>query len=275
MQPQSIPLGKCPNCDNDLLGKYCYTCGQKKIDDKERTLKHFFSEVVHASFHIEHNILGNFWKLIIRPGFIVREYMEGRRKRYMSPFSVFAVINILYFVFSPLSDLSLQLYEQGQQYYGALAQTMIDSRLDNRGISFDAYAAVYDKTSASLSKILVIINVPLLALFITLVYLKKSAVFFSDHLIFALNFFAFLLLYSLLVIGLFHLFILADIKIASRVFQITFLAGSILYLVIAVRKVYQQNWFLTVVKSSFIILGFLLTHFIYRFILFMITFAST
>lgn len=275
MQPLPTPSGSCPNCGNALLGKYCYSCGQKKIDDKERTLKHFFSEFVHASFHIEHNIIGSFWKLLTRPGFVTREYIEGRRKRYMSPFAVFAVINILYFLFSPLSDLSLKLYEQDDQYYGQLAQEMINARLETRSIAFEQYAAKYDKTSSSLSKLLVIINVPIFCAFIMLMYIRKRSMYFADHLIFALNYFAFLLLYSLLVVGIFMLTTATGIDTPSYLFTLFFFGGGILYLVFSIRKVYQEGWVLTLIKSVFILAGFMITHFIYRFILFMITFAAT
>lgn len=275
MQPQPAFSVSCPNCGSELLGKYCYSCGQKKIENKERTLKYFFTEFMHASFHIEHNILGSFWKLLIRPGFIVREFIEGRRKRYMSPFAVFAVINILFFVFNPLRDLNLQLHDHPHQYYGSIAQRMIDERLTTRNVSFEEYAKVYDKMATSLSKILVITNVPFLALFIMLMYLKKKTVFFSDHLIFALNFFAFLLLFSLVMTVIVKITLWMGISVQSPVFQLSFVFGFVIYLFLAVKKVYQENWLWTFLKSNFILLGFLVTHMAYRFVLFLLTFSVT
>jgi len=271
----STPTESCPNCGRELLGKYCYQCGQKKIDDKERTLKHFFAEFIHAAFHLEHNILGYLWKLMTKPGFLVKEYIEGRRKRHMSPFTVFAVINILYFLFSPLTDLSLTLYDQPRQYYGTVAESLINHRLENRQVSFEEYAAVYDHRSESLSKIMVIINVPIFALFIGLMYRQNKKFFYADHLIFALNFFAFFLLYSLVLAIPLLIGVWLKMRMMWPIFQILYLGGAIAYLLFALRKVYQERWAITALKFFVILCGFVVTHFIYRFILFTTTFAVT
>lgn len=273
MEP--VPSGSCPNCGQELLGKFCYQCGQKRIEDKERTLKHFFGEFIHASFHVEHNILGNFWRLLTRPGFIAKEYIEGRRKRHMSPFTVFAVINILYFLFSPLTDLSLRLPDQKHQFYGALAQSMIESRLENRQITAEEYAVAYDARSDSLSKIMVIINVPLFALFIALMYRRSKKFFFADHLIFALTYFGFFLLSALLLKGPLHLAAWLRIPWAWQAFQTCYLVGALVYMLLALRRVYRDRWVMTVLKLLFLVFGFVVTHFIYRFILFLITFLAT
>ena len=48
--------------------------------------------------------------LIIKPGLLAHDYLEGRRARYMPPFRMYLVLSVIFFVvafFDPRDDLSL------------------------------------------------------------------------------------------------------------------------------------------------------------------------
>ena len=77
----------CLNCGTPLVGAHCHSCGQKaKI---HRTLRAFGSDLLHGVLHFE----GKFWRtlplLAWRPGKLMREYIDGKRARYVSPIALF------------------------------------------------------------------------------------------------------------------------------------------------------------------------------------------
>lgn len=77
----------CLNCDTPLQGAHCHNCGQKA--HVHRTLRGFMHDLVHGVLHFE----GKFWRtlplLIWRPGRVMREYIEGKRAKYVSPVALF------------------------------------------------------------------------------------------------------------------------------------------------------------------------------------------
>jgi hypothetical protein len=47
---------------------------------------------VHAVLHVDHSILSLMRDLLIRPGHVARDYIEGRRKRYFGPFAFLVIM---------------------------------------------------------------------------------------------------------------------------------------------------------------------------------------
>ena len=77
----------CLNCGTPLQGVHCHNCGQKA--HVHRTLRGFLHDLVHGVLHFE----GKFWRtmplLFWRPGRVMREYIEGKRAKYVSPIALF------------------------------------------------------------------------------------------------------------------------------------------------------------------------------------------
>jgi len=77
----------CLNCGTPLQGVHCHNCGQKA--HVHRTLRGFLNDLVHGVLHFE----GKFWRtmplLFWRPGRVMREYIEGKRAKYVSPIALF------------------------------------------------------------------------------------------------------------------------------------------------------------------------------------------
>jgi hypothetical protein len=267
----------CPNCSTELKGRFCYSCGQKVIESKERTLKHFIYQFFGSAFFLENNFMKNVWTLAVKPGRLPLDFIEGRRKRWMPPFSLFLLINLFYFWYSPLSDLNLTLHEQERQFHHAgWAERMVNSRLEQRGISFDEYAEVYNQKSTGYSNSLIVLHLPIFAAFLSLFYIRKKY-FFADHFIFSLYYFAFVLLVGLIQSGLLYVFIVW-LGLDRSVFGILKVAFAVVvppYTFFALRKTYalKIGWALAGVVP--VVLALLVTHFVYRTILFLIIFAVT
>jgi hypothetical protein len=95
-----MELTNCQNCNSPLepSQKFCGSCGQK-TNTHRLTLGHFFHEFFHAFTHTDKGIFHLLFELMIRPGIVAREYIEGKRKKYFNPFTFFLIMMGI-FVFS-------------------------------------------------------------------------------------------------------------------------------------------------------------------------------
>lgn len=79
--------GACLNCGTELAGTYCHACGQR--GHVHRTISAFFHDLLHGVLHFEGKIWRTLPMLVWHPGRLTREYVEGRRARYVSPIALF------------------------------------------------------------------------------------------------------------------------------------------------------------------------------------------
>jgi Protein of unknown function (DUF3667) len=88
-----IAPNHCRNCGSALsCGQaYCGSCGQRG-DVGRLTIGQIGHDLVHALAHVDRSVLSLLRPLITRPGYVARDYVEGRRKRYFGPFAWLAVI---------------------------------------------------------------------------------------------------------------------------------------------------------------------------------------
>jgi len=85
----------CKNCKNIFKGNYCNICGQDAHTGKINA--HFLShEVQHGLLHVDKGILYTIKELFTRPGYSIREFIEGKRVRHFKPLSFLLVAAGLY-----------------------------------------------------------------------------------------------------------------------------------------------------------------------------------
>ena len=106
-QPPDHP--NCLNCGAELQGQYCGTCGQR-ARNRLISLWELLQDAFGDLFEIDSRLWRTLVPLLIRPGRLTRDYLEGRRARYMPPFRMYLVLSVIFFVvafFDPQDDLSL------------------------------------------------------------------------------------------------------------------------------------------------------------------------
>ncbi len=268
---------KCLNCEAELKGEFCHQCGQKRIDPKEHRFIFFVRQFFGSVFYLENNFFKNLWVLAFKPGRLAADYIEGKRKRWMPPISVFLLINLVYFIFTPLSDLNLSLTDQlNQDHHRKMARSMVDKKLKEESISFDEYSKIYKDRTSKLSSSLVIVNVPAMAFLLSLIYFRKK-MYFADHFIYSLYFFSFILLLILVLPGL--LWVL--VKIFGLSVQYLPPIGAVLgvifllYIFLSLKTVYKDKIWLTGIFTILSVVLFVVTQFAYRTFLFVVTIYST
>ncbi|MDX2277576.1 MAG: DUF3667 domain-containing protein [Hyphomonadaceae bacterium] len=91
--------GACLNCGAELSGNYCAACGQAA--HAHRTLAQVFEEALHGILHFDTKIWRTLPMVIGRPGTLTRNYVYGKRARYISPLALFLFcIFLMFFVFA-------------------------------------------------------------------------------------------------------------------------------------------------------------------------------
>lgn len=98
---------RCLNCGASLTGPFCATCGQR--DDRHvHSLGHFLAEAFEGLTHADSRVWKTLWPLLVRPGFLTREFFAGRRQRYLPPFRLYIVVSLLFFlVLALVPDLQI------------------------------------------------------------------------------------------------------------------------------------------------------------------------
>ncbi len=88
--------GACLNCGAKLEGAYCGQCGQAA--HPHRTLVHVFEEFLHGVIHFDTKAWRTLPMLFFRPGTLTRNYVYGKRARYISPLALF--LFTIFFMFA-------------------------------------------------------------------------------------------------------------------------------------------------------------------------------
>lgn len=89
-------MEKCTNCGSELEGKYCHNCGQKRV--KRLEVKTILHDVTYGILHWENSILRTFKGLLFKSGLTAKDYIEGKRKHFVKPFSYFIFMQTLFVV---------------------------------------------------------------------------------------------------------------------------------------------------------------------------------
>lgn len=106
--PRGAPGGACLNCGAALAGAFCSACGQKA--HVHRSVLHAVEEFVHGILHFDSRFWHTLPLLIFRPGKLTRDYVQGRRARYIPPVAVFLLTvfsMFLLFAFLPTPGMDL------------------------------------------------------------------------------------------------------------------------------------------------------------------------
>lgn len=100
---------RCLNCGAALSGQYCGQCGQRATS-RLISLWELVRDAFGDLFELDSRLWQTLVPLLARPGRLTREYLEGRRARYMPPFRMYLVLSLVFFVvafFDPHGDFEI------------------------------------------------------------------------------------------------------------------------------------------------------------------------
>lgn len=212
----------CKNCEEklDKEFQYCPKCGQ---EHKEKVVhfKQFILDFLGDYFTFDSLIIRSVRPLLFNPGFLTNEFIAGRRVRYIPPLRMFIFISIIFFLILGPVDKTIALERNEEAEF-----------LDN-------FFSVWFPR-------LFFLLLPLFALFLFILF-RKPGRFYLTHFIFSVHLHAFIFaLMTIMVILIDYIFpssvFLSQWSLIITIFFIE------LYLLLALRKVYEQRWLATMMK---------------------------
>ncbi len=95
------PPPDCLNCNAALQGPFCHACGQKAVAPLV-SVHDFVHEATHEFLHLDGKILNTIKLLVLKPGQLTREFIEGRRARYIGPIRVYLTFSVIFFALAAI-----------------------------------------------------------------------------------------------------------------------------------------------------------------------------
>ena len=89
----------CRNCGASVAGKFCPQCGQE-TELRLPTLREFLREAAGRYVALDGRLWRTVQPLVMRPGFLTREYLAGRRRRYIRPARLYLFATLIFFAVS-------------------------------------------------------------------------------------------------------------------------------------------------------------------------------
>ncbi|WP_298479101.1 DUF3667 domain-containing protein [uncultured Maribacter sp.] len=96
---------ECRNCKHplDISDKYCPNCSQAN-SIKKLSIKDFFDEFFASVISYDSKLLKTLAALLLRPGKITRDYIQGKRISYTNPFRFLLSLSLIYFFIISFSN---------------------------------------------------------------------------------------------------------------------------------------------------------------------------
>ena len=142
---KKIVASECFNCGHPFFGneKFCPECGQKNKNPKI-TFGNFVHEVFNGFISWDSKFWTTFIPLIIKPGKVSRDYIDGKRQRYANPFRFYLTISVLFFLIVGATES----YDKFNEFRnGKTKEATISSTIEDTKKAFDSTSVDNIKTN--------------------------------------------------------------------------------------------------------------------------------
>ncbi len=267
---------QCVTCQATLTGKYCSACGEQTLNPKLRSLHYIFSDLIEVLTSVDGKLWRTIKSITLKPGQLEYDYHIGRRVCYLKPITLFFVINVLFVMFSPITDFYVNLYDQiTLQAYSPHIKAYLDEYLLAKQITYNEFEQNYNQLVIVLARSLIILQVPLYALVCSVIFFNRKY-YSGDYFNFSLNFHTWLLIW--IVAAMAPAFIVAifveffDLPIdPNRIYFLLLPIGISIYLLFAARKMFQLSWLQCGIRVVLLLIAYRICHTTFRFFQFIIT----
>ena len=118
----------CKNCNSEISDRYCSNCGQRTSIHKV-TFKETFQDFIDVVFSINSPLFLTIKLLIINPGKLFNEYLNGKRKTYYKPVPFFILTTIVFVLIKALLN-----YDPMENMAVVGSEAVDQSLINNAGI---------------------------------------------------------------------------------------------------------------------------------------------
>ena len=223
-------MAHCKNCRTQFDGGFCPNCGQKDID-LERPMSSLVGDVLKETIDLDGRASHTIRALFLRPGFLTNEFLAGRRRMYTPPLRLYLVLSVTFFV------LVAWLAGQGVLLDPSQA-TAADAASQEQFLSNDLPRMMF-------------VLLPIFALLMKVVFFRRL---YFDHIIFSIHLHSAAYVVLALMLPIEEL---ANDYIFLMIAQVILLFGFIAYFIVAVRRVYEAGWVVSILKSLLVLFGYM------------------
>ncbi|NNE01688.1 MAG: DUF3667 domain-containing protein [Eudoraea sp.] len=224
----------CNNCGAVSNGYFCPECGQR-LSVNRVNFKETIQDFADVVFSVNGPLLTTLKGLIKQPGLVIREYLQGKRKKYYKPVAFFLLTTVVYLIirqligFDPFRNSMIQVEE------GSLDGTTLTDARNYMLLNINNFLFIFVFTLATFSK---------------LFFFKKYSL-------------AEFLAISFYLIGIYTLFVTCTMFLVQYIGDYLQPIGVVvmfLYFVFAMCSLFQKSYFFVIIKS---IVLFILAFFAY------------
>lgn len=137
----------CKNCGRSFHGNHCPHCGQHR-NTPRFTLHNAFQNILSGFFNVDNGFTRNLLELLYRPGYMIRDYLKGKRVHYFKPFQNLFVLAALYIMTVQLIDPAALRSEENEVV--TQEEATLSDLIDN--IQYQQKKALNDRTKHYLSQ---------------------------------------------------------------------------------------------------------------------------
>lgn len=220
------PYSLCKNCGEQVHDKYCSHCGQLARTDRIN-LHYMLHELQHSVLHVDKGIFYTIKELLIRPGYAIRDYLEGKRVYHFKPFAFILILGAIYAFIIHLSNKYPEAY---------LFQGGINSASESNKIILEWIYSHYS--------LVMFILIPISALSSYLTF-RKSGYNYMEHII-IYSYITGMHIILLLVIYPFYY-----LTMSAIIYSITFIIGYIYNIWVLSQLFRKASWIGVISKALF------------------------
>ena len=243
----------CKNCNSELLGIYCSECGQKNTE--LLSVKVIVKELTDNVFSFDSRFFITLKYLMIKPGFLTKEYWAGRRTTYLPPLRMYLVLSVFYFFLhsfmsegiiekiigkenqtSNSGGFSFNIDDSSPQFFHFIVDNL------NKGIIVTDERQLGKDFVVDYMPGAMFILMPFMGLLLLLVY-KKKKLFYSYHLITVLHFHCFV-------------FFLNSVEELIPIIEDIIPLFFFYYAVSMLKVIYQDSWVKTSMKFMMLLVTY-------------------
>ncbi len=180
---------------------------------------------------------------MVRPGLLAVEYLAGRRGNYIGPVKLYLTFSALYFLFAwtVLSDV------RGGSAQRIARHPVTMSMAKQRGMDPAVLADKIYQKAEKYATALRFFSVLISGTFLAALYFRMKK-YYVEHLVFSLYYYSFDFFCKSLFALLFVVTAAVGFKLPTMLLSF-FYPIALVYLVFALRRVYQQKWPMTLLKA--------------------------
>ena len=245
----SMPQTKlCKNCNSELIGLFCSTCGQK--DTELLSVKAIVKELTDNVFSFDSRFFITLKYLVIKPGFLTKEYWAGRRTTYLPPLRMYLVLSVFYFFLqgfmaerehtmfqnSNSEAFAFNIDDSSPQFFHFIVDNL------NKGIIVTDERRLGKDFVVDYMPGAMFILMPFMGLLLLFVY-KKKKLFYSYHLITVLHFHCFV-------------FFLNSVEELMPIISAIIPLFFFYYAVSMLKVIYQDSWVKTSMKFMILLVTY-------------------